>query len=66
MADISECIFLNENIWIVINISLKFVSKGPINNILILFQILTKDSLGNKLVSKGPINNILVLIQIIA
>ena len=28
-----KCIFLNENIWISINISLKFVPKGPINNI---------------------------------
>ena len=25
--------FLNENVWILITISLKFVPKGPINNI---------------------------------
>ena len=25
--------FLNENVWIAIEISLKFVPKGPINNI---------------------------------
>ena len=31
--DILKCIFLNENIWIPIKISLKFVPKGPINNI---------------------------------
>ena len=31
--DIFTCIFLNENAWILIKISLKFVSKGPINNI---------------------------------
>ena len=31
--DIFQCIFLNENIWILITISLKFVPKGPINNI---------------------------------
>ena len=31
--DIFKYIFLNENIWIVINISLKFVSKGQSNNI---------------------------------
>ena len=31
--DIFKWIFLNENVWISINISLKFVLKGPINNI---------------------------------
>ena len=30
--DIFKCIFLNENVWIPIEISLKFVPKGPINN----------------------------------
>ena len=28
-----KCIFLNENVWIPIEISLKFVPKGPIDNI---------------------------------
>ena len=32
-GDIFKCIFLNENVWIPIKISLKFVPKGPINNI---------------------------------
>ena len=31
--DIFTCIFLNENVWISIKSSLKFVRKGPINNI---------------------------------
>ena len=31
--DIFKCIFLNENFLIAIKISLKFVPKGPINNI---------------------------------
>ena len=31
--DIFKCIFLNENVLIPIKISLKFVPKGPINNI---------------------------------
>ena len=31
--DIFKCIFLNENVWIPVKISLKFVSKGAINNI---------------------------------
>ena len=30
---IFKCIFLNKNVWILIKISLKFVSAGPINNI---------------------------------
>ena len=31
--DIFKCIFVNENVWIPIKISLKFVHKGLINNI---------------------------------
>ena len=31
--NILKCIFLNENVLISIKISLKFVPKGPINNI---------------------------------
>ena len=31
--DIFKCIFFNENVWIPIKTSLKFVPKGPINNI---------------------------------
>ena len=31
--DIFKCIFLNENVWILIKIALKFVPKGSINNI---------------------------------
>ena len=31
--DTFKCIFLNENVRIFIEISLKFVPKGPINNI---------------------------------
>ena len=38
--DIFRCIFLNENVWISINISLKFVLKGPINKIPALVQIM--------------------------
>ena len=30
---ILKCIFLNGNVWIPIESSLKFVPKGPINNI---------------------------------
>ena len=37
--DILKYISLNDNIWIAIEISLKFVSKSPINNIPALIQI---------------------------
>ena len=30
--DIFKCIFLNENVWILVTISLKCVPKGPIDN----------------------------------
>ena len=36
----SKCIFFNENVWISIKISLKYVPKGPINNIPPLVQIM--------------------------
>ena len=39
--DIFKCIFLNENMWICFEISLKFVPKGLINNIPALVQIMT-------------------------
>ena len=38
--DIFKCIFLDENVWIPIKISLEFVPKGPINNIPSLVQIM--------------------------
>ena len=38
--DSFKWIFLNENVWISIEVSLKFVSKGPINNIPALVQIM--------------------------
>ena len=39
-GDIFKCIFLNENIWITLKFSLKFVSKVPIENIPALVQIM--------------------------
>ena len=38
--DIFECIFLNENVKNSIKISLKFVSRGTIKNILALVQMM--------------------------
>ena len=46
--DIFEWIFWNENVWISINISLKFVPRGPINNIPTLLQVMTWRRPGDK------------------
>ena len=50
--DIFKCIFLNENVWIPIKISLKFVSKGPIHNIPALVQIMAWRRPGDKPLSE--------------
>ena len=46
--DIFKCIFFNENVWISIKISLRFVPKGPINNIPALVQIMAWRRSGDK------------------
>ena len=46
--DIFKCIFLNETVWISIDISLKFVPKGPIAHILALVQIMAWRRPGDK------------------
>ena len=51
--DIFKCIFLNEIAWIPIKISLKFVPRGPINNIPALVKIMAWRRLGDKPLS-GP------------
>ena len=50
--DIFKCTFLNENISISIKISIKFVSKGPINNIPTLVQIMACHRPGDKPLSE--------------
>ena len=50
--DIFKCIFLNENVWILIKISPKFVPKGPINNIPSLVQIMAWRHPGDKPLSE--------------
>ena len=50
--DVCKCIFLNENIWISLEISLKFVLKFPINNIPALVQILAWHRSGDKPLSE--------------
>ena len=50
--DIFKCIFLNENVWISLNISLKFVPKVPINNIPALVLIMAWRRPGDKPLSE--------------
>ena len=50
--DIFKWIFLNENAWISINISLKFVPRGPINNIPTLVQVMAWRRPGDKPLSE--------------
>ena len=50
--DTFKYIFLNENVWIPIKISLKFVPKGPINNIPALVQIMAWRRPGDKPLSE--------------
>ena len=50
--DMFKCIFLNENVWIPIEISLKFVPKGSINNNPALFEIMIRRRPGDKPLSE--------------
>ena len=50
--DIFKFIILNENVWIAIKISLKFVPGGPINNISALVQIMAWRRPGDKPLSE--------------
>ena len=50
--DIFKCIFMNENVWILIKISLKYVPKVRINNIPALVQIMAWRRLGDKPLSE--------------
>ena len=56
--DIYKCIFLNEHVWISIKISLKFVPKGPINNIPALVQIMAWRRPGDKPLSEAMMVNL--------
>ena len=51
--DTFKRIFLNENLWISIKISLKFVPKSPIDNIPALFQIMAWRRPGDKPLSEA-------------
>ena len=56
--DIFKCIFLNENVWISSKISLKFVPKGPVNNIPALVQIMAWRRPGDKPLSEAMMVNL--------
>ena len=58
--DIFKRISLNENVWITIKISLKFVPKGPINNIPALVQIMAWRRLGDKPLSEPMLVSLLM------
>ena len=62
--DIFKCIFFNENVSIAIKISLKFVPKGPINNIPALVQIMAWRRPGDKLLSEPVVVSLLTHICI--
>ena len=57
--DTFKRIFLNENVIIAINISLKFVPKGPINNIPALVQIMAWRRSGDKPLSEPMVVSLL-------
>ena len=57
--DIFKCIFLNENVWIAMKISLKFVLKGPINNNPALVQIMAWRRPGDKPLSEPRMESLL-------
>ena len=58
--DIFKCIFLNENVWISLKISLKFVPKGPINNIPASVQIMAWHRPGDKPLSEAMLVSLLM------
>ena len=60
--DIFKYIFLNENAWILLKISLKFVRKVRINNILALVQIIAWRRPGNKPLSEPMMVSLLTYI----
>ena len=57
--DISKCIFMNEGVSITIKISLRFIPKGPINNIRALVQIMAWRRPGDRPLSEPMMVNLL-------
>ena len=63
--DIFKCIFVNEIIWVLIKIPLKFVPKCPINNISALVQIMAWRRPGDKPFSEPMMVSLLMHICVI-
>ena len=57
--NISKCIILNENVWISLNISLKFVHEVWMNNIPVLVQIMAWRWPGDKPLSEPMVVKLL-------
>ena len=57
--DVFKCIFRNENVWILLKISLKFVPNGLINNFPSLVQIMAWRRPGDKPLSEPMMVNLL-------
>ena len=62
--DIFKCIFLNENAWILLKISLKFVPKVRISNIPALVQIMAWRRPGDKPLSEPVMVSLLTHIYV--
>ena len=62
--DVFKCLYLNGNVWFLLKISLKFVPKGPINNILSLVQIMAWHRPGDKSLSEPMMVSLLTHICI--
>ena len=60
--DTFKCIFLNENVGILIKISLKFVPMGPTNDIPALVQMMAWHPSGNKPLSEPMMVSLMTLI----
>ena len=58
--DIFKCIFLNENVSILIKMSLKFIPEGPINNIPALVQIMAWRRPGDRPLSESMVFSLLM------
>ena len=53
-----KCIFMHEKFYISIQISLKFVPKGPIDNMAVLVQVMTRCCPGDKPISESIMVNL--------
>ena len=63
-GDIFKYPVLNEDVYISIKISLKFVPKGPINNIPPLVQIMAWCRPGDRALSESVIVSLLILLSV--